>query len=335
MRKCLFLFLIFINSSFSQQSDFKHIDFTKADFIGKTFKSRKLVNLQKVTLSLTENLETEVEKFRAIYIWICHNIANDYGLYVLNDRKRKKFSKDSIRLSEWNSHFKKVLFKKLIKRKKTICTGYAYLLKEMCEKVGIEAKMVNGYGRTSDVYIEDLEEPNHTWNVVKLNGKWYLCDPTWATGISYPEEGKFKFLYNDGYFLTEPKVFFQNHFPLENDYSLLQNSTPKLTEFIEMPLLYAEAYNILKESLLPLTMHNELKVNETFTFKYKLTKQIDVNKIRFVISTGIIEKTIKPKIILQENKLTLQNTFTRKGFYDVHFYIDSKIIATYTFNVTE
>ena len=65
------------------------------------------------TLNLTKNLHTEVEKVRAIYMWICHNVANDYRLYTLNDRKRKRFKKDSIRLTEWNSTFKKTLFKKL------------------------------------------------------------------------------------------------------------------------------------------------------------------------------------------------------------------------------
>ena len=125
----LWIFLIFVNLSFAQQSDFSHIDFSKADNIAKTVKSKRLYQLHKLTYSLTKNLNTDIEKFRAIYIWICNNIANDFGLYSLNEKKRKRFLKDSVKLKKWNSKFKKKLFKKLLKKKRTICTGYAYLLK--------------------------------------------------------------------------------------------------------------------------------------------------------------------------------------------------------------
>ena len=46
--------------------------------------------------------------------------------------------------------------------------------------VGIKVLMVNGFGRTSAVDFSKLTMPNHTWNAVNLNNKWYLCDPTWA-----------------------------------------------------------------------------------------------------------------------------------------------------------
>ena len=113
----LWIFLIFVNFSFAQQSDFSHIDFSKADNIAKTVKSKRLYELHKLTYSLTKNLNTDIEKFRAIYIWICNNIANDFGLYSLNEKKRKRFLKDSVKLQKWNSKFKKKLFKKLLKRK--------------------------------------------------------------------------------------------------------------------------------------------------------------------------------------------------------------------------
>ena len=332
MQKGLFILLLFVNTCFAQQSDFKDIDFTRADLIAKSYKSKKKLDLNKITFSLTENLKTDVEKLRVIYMWICHNIANDYRLYALNDRKRKRFKNDSIRLNEWNSRFKKVLFKKLLKRKRTICTGYAYLLKEMCNIADIEAKIVNGYARTADIDFEKLVYPNHTWNVVKLNEKWYLCDPTWSTGTSYPDENKFVFDYNDGYFLTEPNIFIKNHLPVYHDNSLLHEKVPSFKEFSEMPLLYGEAYSVLKEHITPNKMHHEIKQNETFLFRYQLKKKIDLNKVKFIFSS-INEKTVKPKITLQKDILTLQHTFKKRGFYDVHLYIENKIMATYTFKI--
>lgn len=328
-----FLLFFYISFSFAQQSDFKQIDFSKADYIAKTVKTKRLYELNKLTFKLTKDLETDVEKVRAIYIWICNNVANDFNLYSLNERKRRRFEKDSIKLQNWNSKFKKLLFKKLLKRKRTICTGYAYLLKEMCNIAGIPSKMVNGFARTSTVDFSKLTMPNHTWNVVKLNEKWYLCDPTWSTGISFPDEGKFKFQYNDGYFLTDPKLFFQNHYPIENRFSLLEEKTPSFIDFIELPLIYGDAFTVLEKHLSPKKMHHTLKQNDAFTFEYQLKKEVDINKIKFVVDSGTFEKSVKPEIDLQNNLLTLHYTFKNRGFFDLHLYIENKLITTYTFKI--
>ena len=332
-KKVFFLLLFIVTISFGQQTDFKHINFDKADRIAKSVKSKRLYELNKLTYNLTQNLDTEVEKLRAIYVWICNNVANDFNLYLLNERKRNRFVKDSIKLQNWNSKFKKKLFKKLLKKKRTICTGYAYLLKEMCKIVNIEARMVNGFGRTSTVDFTELTMPNHTWNAVKLNNKWYLCDPTWSTGISFPEEGRFQFDFNNGYFLADPKLFIQNHFPLEKTYSLLETETPEFFDFTELPLVYNDAFNYLKEHISPKKMHHTIKQSDTFTFKYKLIKKIDADKIKFIFTNNSIEKTIKPAVKIEDNLLTLKHTFKKRGFYDVHLYIDKKIIATYTFRI--
>lgn len=328
-----FLLLLFVNICFSQQADFKHIDFTKADNIAKSYKSKKLLELNKITYNLTKNLTTDVEKLRAIYTWICTNISNDFRMYSLNKRKRKRYAKDSIKLQNWNSKFKLKLFKKLLKRKRTICTGYAYLLKEMCIIAGLEAKMVNGIGRTSTVDLSKITMPNHTWNVVKLNNKWYLCDPTWSTGISFPEDGRFQFLYNDGYFLTDPSLFIQNHFPVENQYTLLEKTTLSFKDFAEFPLLYGDAFTVLEKHISPKKMFNSIQKNDVVTFKYQLKKEINLTKVKFVKVNKFSETKVKPKINLQNNVLILNYSFKNSGFFDFHLYLENKLIATYTFNV--
>ena len=335
MQKALFVCIFFVNICVAQIADFNHINFSKADDIAKSYRSKNLLNLNEITFNITKDLETDLEKLRAIYVWICNNIANDFGLYTKNKRKRERFQKDSIRLHEWNSEFKTLLFKRLLKKKKTICTGYAYLLKEMCKIVGIEAKIVNGFGRTSTVDFSTLTEANHSWNMVKIDEKWYVCDPTWATGISFPEEGRFDFQFNEGYFLTTPQLFFKNHFPMVKEFSLLKGKTPTLQEFIEMPLLYGEAYNFLESHISPNKMYQEIKQNDVFTFEYQLKKNIIINDLKLISSTGNNDRTLKPEINLQDKKLAITYQFKHKGFYDVHLYHQQKIIATYTFNVTD
>lgn len=331
----LCIFLLFINFSFGQQSDFSDIDFSKADNIAKSVKSKRLFELNKLSFQLTKDLQTDVQKFRAIYIWICNNIANDFSLYATNERKRKRFAKDSIKLQNWNSKFKKKLFKKLLKKKRTICTGYAYLLKEMCATVGIESKMVNGFGRTATVDFSKLNMPNHTWNVVKLNNKWYLCDPTWSTGISFPEEGKFKFQYNDGYFITDPKLFFFNHYPIEKKYTLLGKNSPNFNDFVDAPLLYGDAFILLNKHISPKKMHHTIQKDSSYTFEYQLKKEINPKTIKFILDSGSVEKTVTPAIDLQYKNLIVNHTFKKTGFFDLHLYIENKLIATYTFKVNK
>ncbi|NVJ89085.1 MAG: hypothetical protein HWD82_06555 [Flavobacteriaceae bacterium] len=334
MQKAI-VFLVFFQASllFSQQSDFSYISFTKADIIAKNTKSRRLYELNKLTINLTKDLHTDVEKVRAIFKWICLNVANDFRLYAKNERKREKFKKDSLKLSEWNSELKTELFSRLLRRKKTICTGYAYLFKEMCSIAGIESKMIYGFGRTADVLEFDPAYPNHTWNAVKLNNKWYLCDATWAAGISLPERKKFTFKYNDGYFLTDPELFINNHYPIYPEDALLKKNIPTFEEFAQLPLIYGGAYKYFKNHNSPSKMYNELKVDTAFNFKYILKDNVEFKDVKLVFIKGIIEFSRKPEITKEENIISLNYWFRKTGYYDVHLYLNDEILATYIFNI--
>ena len=87
----IFFLSVFVSGINAQVSDFKHLDFTKADSIALSLKKEKLTNLPELSYKLTSNLDTDAERFRAIYRWVCANIANDYGLYLKNNRKRQRF----------------------------------------------------------------------------------------------------------------------------------------------------------------------------------------------------------------------------------------------------
>ena len=328
----LLLFLVALQSH-AQKSDFKQISFKKADSIAFAFKNEGLDNMPQLAYKLTSGLSTDVERFRAIYKWVCANIANDYSLYLRNKRKRTKYKNDSLKLSAWNDRFKKEIFKKLLKRKKTICTGYAYIVQELSELADLNCVIVHGFGKTSTTLIEEFDLPNHSWNAVKLNKNWYLCDPTWASGIPNLETNEFKFYYNDGYFLANPRLFIINHFPLDKKWSLLE-STPNFDEFLAAPILYGKAYTNLIGHDTPKQMHHLIQKNETVKFKYQLQKAIDIKDVRFLIDNGFKSITVKPSRIEMDNlSLTLEYQFDKIGYYDTHFLIGKDLIATYTFKV--
>lgn len=329
MKSILFSFLILtFNISNAQVSDFMSIDFNKADSIALHYKDHSLNNLPLLAHKLTTSLITDVEKLRAIYTWICTNIKGDFNQdrKVLN--KQKKFKNDSLAYMEWNEEYKQTVYKKLVKYKKTMCTGYAYLLKELCFYAHIKTDIVNGYGRTVYSNIDSLELTNHSWNAVKLQDKWYLCDATWSSGYM-DSSGSFVQEYNDGYFLADPELFAQNHYPIEKKWLLLDVLVQ--TPFIASPLVYGEAF---KHKLLP-ALPKEMKVHSTKNkkvfFKLKTLENKEKNSISLVYFLGDRKIEILTSEMKSSNEfITFACTFKYTGIYDVHLSVDDDIVATYT-----
>lgn len=330
----LIFFFISVFQANAQRSDFSSINFDKADTIALKYKGEELYNLNSLVEKLTEHLSTDVERIRAIYMWVCTNISNDYSLYSKNSRKRNRYLNDPILLETWNAEFKKEIFKQLVENKQTICTGYAYLVKEMANIANIECEIVHGYGKTSTMNIDNITAPNHSWNAVKLNDKWYLCDPTWASGLIDPDSFKFKFDFKDGLFLPSPDLFVMNHYPLDEKWMLLDNNKPTFETFLNAPLIYNKAYANLSSHIFPLEMHNTINRDNSVSFKYKLAKGIDLSEVLLMIDDG--NKTVEAKPLRTKIKgdfLTIDYQFNKRGFYDVHLLINNDLISTYTFRV--
>ncbi len=324
-------------SSYAQVSDFYPISFRKADSIAMSYKGFSLEDMPKLSGKLVANLDTDIERFRAIYIWTCTNIANDYDLFKKHKRKRKRFVDDSLKLAEWNKELSEILFDKLLKRKKTICTGYAYVLKQLSKFAGIRCRIIDGFARTNTISIDGFSLPNHSWTAVQLNGKWYLCDATWASGVSDVETGDFKFEYNDGFFLSPPELFVKNHYPANLDWTLLpEDRIPSFDAFIEGPLIYGEAYKVLEQHNTPDKMHNTISPNETITFQYQLQNKANTDKVQLIIDNGVNSRKINanPKRNA-DNSMVISYQFKKTGLYDVHLLINDEYISTYVFDVIE
>lgn len=335
MKRILFICLfIFTFQSNAQISDFDEIKFQKADSIALECKNLGLQNVPELSHQLTSNLSTEVERFRAIYRWVCGNIANDYAMYSKNMRKRHRFKNDSLKLKVWNENFRKSSFQKMIKHQKTICTGYAYLIKKLSDLANIESEIVHGFARISSIDVATLDVPNHSWNAVKLNGKWYLCDPTWASGIPDPTTNLFEFHYNDGFFLTQPELFATNHYPVDSKWLLLESDDYTFERFLEAPITYNKAYSNMCIYMEPKKMHNTVQKNEKVIFKFQLLKPTNVEDISLMIYDGNYSKTIHPEsITIKDELLVIEYQFKSTGFYDVHLLIGNDLTSTYTFKV--
>ena len=334
MRFIPIVFFLVGTFSFGQRSDFEYIEFNRADSIALKHRGASLKNLPVLVYNLTADLKTDVEKFRSIYTWVCTNIENDYGAYQKTAKKRKKLFENQNALEEWNDSFTPKVFENLLKHKKTSCTGYAYLVQELTTLADINCEIVNGYGRTPTLILDDKSIPNHSWNAVELNDKWYLCDPTWSAGrIVLEDEGpRFEPDYFDAYFLADPKLFAKNHFPLETGWTL-QSERPTFKAFLEGPVVYKEAFELNITPLAPGQMYLEVVKNKQQSFTLNTPNAFENESISLVLNNGGSDRVLQPKVTQNQNDYTLQHAFEKSGQYDVHIKVDDTVIATYVVKV--
>lgn len=326
----LLLLLSIAGVTHAQLSDFKHINFSKADSMAALYPHHTLTNIKGLSDKLTAGLQTPVEKFRAIYKWVCGNIENDAELYLRNKSRREKL-KDSVALKAWNTEFTKVVFDKLVKKHRTVCTGYAYLVRELAFHAGITAVIVDGYGRTAVANIGGKGIVNHSWSAVKLNDKWYLCDPTWSSGVLYDQKNFVKTSDNI-YFLSDPALFIRNHYPVNTSWTLLENS-PTLDEYLHAPLVYRDIHTFGIQAFSTETFEVTVAKGKSLILQFTIPSEISIHEIELSIQIAGIPKLVSPVSYRNETGQYIEYTFTSKGKYPVHVLFDGRYICTYTVHV--
>ena len=136
--------------------------------------------------------ESEVEKARAIYVWICNNITYDVDL-CFNGKSYNTKSED------------------VLLRSSAICGGYARLFESLSNKMGLQCKIISGYSKGYSFNGRVPTSPNHAWNAIKIGDKWYLVDSTWDSG--YLEGKTFIKKFSNFHFLCPESIFYYSHFP--------------------------------------------------------------------------------------------------------------------------
>lgn len=159
---------------------------------------------------ISSNFKTDLEKLRAIFIWIASNVQYDIDNMFAIDFYEKEGDK----------------IVKVLKTKKGICGDYAALFKEISLKTGIHSLVVTGYTRQNGFtdYIP------HAWNAAMIDSSWFLFDATWGSG--YVNGGKFYKKINSNYFKAQPGVFIKSHMPFDYLWQFLKYPVSN-QEFIE------------------------------------------------------------------------------------------------------
>lgn len=111
-----------------------------------------------------------VTKYTLIHNWILENVKyqkmpDDVNTIIVDDDANEY-------LCQYDTNTTQNLYGAIVE-KKAICDGIADAFKYICNQCNLECVIVDGYiGNLS-------EESYHAWNIVKIDGSWYLVDCTW------------------------------------------------------------------------------------------------------------------------------------------------------------
>lgn len=140
------------------------------------------------SLALTE--KNDYEKIKSIYDYICTHTTYDYDNLENEDHKLKYTA-----------------YGALIDGK-AVCQGYAVLFYRLSLELGIDNRLISGYGN----------KDTHGWNIVRMENSYYNADATWDAGkeeYSYFLKGQdnFKDHTRDEEYTTEE---FLNAYPMSS-----------------------------------------------------------------------------------------------------------------------
>ncbi|MFC7356415.1 transglutaminase domain-containing protein [Jejudonia soesokkakensis] len=158
--------------------------------------------IQRLAFQITKNSPTEAKKAEAIFYWIASNIEYDTALRLDRTLQQEIYTSEE------------KIIQNVLKRKKALCGGYAFLFQALCQEVGIKAEVIHGYSKKY-VRTSKNRKVDHTWNAVKIDGRWQLLDITMARSQS---RTGFPDLF---WFGTPPLDFIKSHYPLAIKWALV------------------------------------------------------------------------------------------------------------------
>lgn len=158
---------------------------------------------------INTNFKSESEKIRAVFYWTASNISYDVpNMYEPNylDSSQEKINNT-------------------LKSRKGVCIHYAEIFNDIANKVDVKTRIISGYTK-QDGKVASI---GHAWCASKIDGKWFLFDPTWASG--FIEGQKFTKKLNNSFFKAEPSKMIASHMPFDYLWQFL-NSPITNQEFI-------------------------------------------------------------------------------------------------------
>jgi transglutaminase/protease-like cytokinesis protein 3 len=325
------IFLLIRCSSFAQA---KTVSFSSIDARAEEIDSNSPDSL---SCLLTAPYSTELEKVRSIFYWIADHISYNTIRYqpqpvaYKDDGYESEHDADSVLLP-----LDERVASLVLKRRYSLCDGYARLFKALCDYAGIKSEVITGYARTS--FNSGEFHCNHKWNAVMIDSNWYLLDATWASGYLSFSGTSFIKDYNDNYFLTPPKYFIDDHYPDDVKWTLL-NDVPSIAEFNRSPFKQpAFNYRIISyapsKGVINATVGDTIKISlETIDDKKNLSL-LDVASVDS-LTVALADSTAKAdrNFTIKNNQVTAQYIVNNENAQWLQVIYNREVVLRYKLNI--
>ena len=119
--------------------------------------------VNEIIKSLNLNGKSDYQKVKAIYDYLCNNVVyDDVDLFVAMSTEGYLYF--PIAHSAYGALYNNI----------AVCQGYAVAFYRLSLAAGVDSRVIFG----------EAPGGGHAWNIVKLDGKYYLLDATWDAGQS-------------------------------------------------------------------------------------------------------------------------------------------------------
>ncbi|HPG10857.1 MAG TPA: transglutaminase domain-containing protein [Chitinophagaceae bacterium] len=252
-------------------------------------------SLKDLSLKLVASCHSDKEKVARIFQWVTSNIS--YRVSYKNIRSSVNADFDANEDEEDTSALKPLnerVAERVFKTRLAVCDGYSRLLATMCEYAEIPAAVIIGYGRPGSGRPRSFGV-NHYWNAVYFEGQWHLLDATWASGYIIESSREFVRSYSARYFLTDPAVFINDHYPDDQRWTLLDE-----------PVLFPE----LKRSPFKQKSFRKYNISEIYPSKGVLETYVgDTLRFELITSNPIRDKNILPDLLVDSSLFDHSNSW--------------------------
>ncbi len=311
LKKILSVFFIIAGFNLSAQTSNR--DFKAIDEYVQSLGSLDSMSMGTINNVVSNKFTDKMDKARAIYYWITHNITYDLKL-ARNNNPLKNTPADVLRT------------------RKATAIGFASLFQDMCSSADIRCLTVDGFIKNNTEEIgEKDQEINHSWAVVQLGQSpedWYYVDPTLGSGFVDAEMKFFTKYYTDVYFFTEKETFNLQHYP-DNEAWKLGSASKNKKDFFDMPVVRVAAIELGIKKILPNDGKIKAKVNKAVKFSFTLKSTEEITKVELGFGE---KKKYKVEEIQYSNSasvLSFTYKFQDANSYPVTIFVNGKEFVQY------
>ncbi|MEO8772389.1 MAG: transglutaminase domain-containing protein [Ferruginibacter sp.] len=269
------LIFSFVTYTATSQQPFSSLNFSQVDTFVLSVKFEN--DYIKLAHDLTDRFPEDVYKVRAIFKWICNNIAYDYRFINSGKELNVPDCADQFDCIEIMRSWENDYIKKILRTRKATADGYSKLFQKLCEIVYIQGEVLPGYLRSKPYQIGNKMSVNHSWNAVLIDADWCFVDVTLASGYCIENEETDKLVrfvkdFQHYYWLTPFEKLARTHYPKNGFWGDLYHLP--LSRFYNNPHYYSIDIldNISDEC--PDTGFITIKKDDTIHFSFTYKKDI-------------------------------------------------------------